>query len=48
MNTKLQFSCVNTPESALSHVTGVDNEKYCVCLRNLKSSMISDYSSEFI
>ena len=28
---KLQFSCINSPESAVCHVTGVDNgETLCV------------------
>ena len=48
IGTKLQSSGVISPESAVCHVTGVDNGKYCVCLRNPKSSMIFDYSSEII
>ena len=45
-DTRLQLSCVNSPESAFCDGTGVENGKYCVCLRNPKSAMISDYSSE--
>ena len=30
IGTKLRFSCVNSPESAVCHVTGVDNGKHCV------------------
>ena len=29
-------SRVNSPESAVCHVTGVDNGNNCVCLRNRK------------
>ena len=48
IGTKLQSSSVNSPELAFCHVTGVYNGKYCVCLRNPKSSTISDYSSELM
>ena len=48
IGTRLQFSCVNSPESAVCHVTGVENGKYCVCLRNPKSSTLSDYFSELM
>ena len=44
----LRFSCVNSPESAVCHVTGVDRGKHCVCLRNPKSSTIAHYSPELI
>ena len=48
IGTKLQFSCVNSLESAACHVTSVDNGKHGVCLRNPKSSRISHYSSELL
>ena len=46
IGTKQQFSRVNSPESAVCHVTGADNWKHCVCLREPNSSTMSDYSSE--
>ena len=48
IGTKLQLSCINSPESAVCHVAGVDNVKHFVCLRNHKSSTISDYPSKLM
>ena len=47
-DTKLQSSIVKSIESAVCQVTCVDNGKYCVCLRNNKASLMSDYSSELM
>ena len=48
IGTKLQSPSVNSPKSAVCHVTGVNNGKCCVCRRNPKSSTISNYSSELM
>ena len=45
IGTKLQYLWVNSPESAVCHVTGIDYGQQCLCLRHPKSSTISDYYS---
>ena len=42
IDNKLQVSCDNSPESAVCHVTGFDNDKHYVCLKNPRSSTVSD------
>ena len=41
------FSCVNSPESAVCHVTGINNE-HSIGLRYQKIARISDYFSNLM
>ena len=43
----LLFPCINSPESAACHVTGINNEKKIVCLSNTKSPRAFDYFFRF-
>lgn len=45
---KLRFLDVNSPDSAVNHLTAVDNDKNCVCVGNCKTSAISDYFCKFM
>ena len=45
---KLWFSYVNSPESAVCHVTGIILRTQIVGLRNPKSARISHYFSNFM